>query len=144
MATNAPQDDWHKTGLRLPKDLHGKLHEAAAESGRSYNGEILARLQQSFDGPQQSVPTIGIELDSTGYPVSWDEIHAILSAIRRAGGLNAVRLEIDVFTPELVASDKRMVESNRLAQKLMRQSKQLKQAQEKTSRPKPAPSSDKS
>lgn len=49
MATNAPQDDWHKTGLRLPKDLHHALHEAAAASGRSYNGEIVARLQQSFE-----------------------------------------------------------------------------------------------
>lgn len=50
MATNAPQDDWHKTGLRLPKELHHQLHEAAATSGRSYNAEIVARLQLSFDG----------------------------------------------------------------------------------------------
>lgn len=48
MATNAPQDDWHKTGLRLPRDLHALLHEAAAASGRSYNAEIVARLQGSF------------------------------------------------------------------------------------------------
>lgn len=48
MATNAPQDDWHKTGLRLPKELHHQLHEAAAASGRSYNAEIVARLEQSF------------------------------------------------------------------------------------------------
>jgi hypothetical protein len=49
MATNISQDDFHKTGLRLPKDLHMRLHEAAAESGRSYNAEIVARLQQSFN-----------------------------------------------------------------------------------------------
>lgn len=48
MATNAPQDDWHKTGLRLPKELHHQLHEAAATSGRSYNAEIVARLQSSL------------------------------------------------------------------------------------------------
>ena len=48
MATNASQDDWHKTGLRLPKDLHAKLHAAAAESGRSYNAEIVSRLQGTF------------------------------------------------------------------------------------------------
>lgn len=51
MATNAPQDDWHKTGLRLPKELHQQLHEAAAASGRSYNAEIVARLQESFETP---------------------------------------------------------------------------------------------
>lgn len=49
MATNAPQDDWHKTGLRLPKDLHQRLHDAAASSGRSYNGELVARLEGSFN-----------------------------------------------------------------------------------------------
>ncbi|WP_428418219.1 Arc family DNA-binding protein [Methylibium sp.] len=49
MATNTPQDDFHKTGLRLPKDLHSDLHAAAAMSGRSYNSEIVARLQQSFE-----------------------------------------------------------------------------------------------
>lgn len=49
MATNAPQDDWHKTGLRLPRDLHLQLHEAAVASGRSYNSEIVARLQGSFE-----------------------------------------------------------------------------------------------
>lgn len=48
MATNIPQDDFHKTGLRLPKDLHERLHEAAAASGRSYNGEIVNRLEGSF------------------------------------------------------------------------------------------------
>lgn len=52
MATNAPQDDWHKTGLRLPKDLHSALHDAAAATGRSYNAEIVARLQQSFEGSE--------------------------------------------------------------------------------------------
>lgn len=48
MATNAPQDDWHKTGLRLPKPLHHQLHEAAAAAGRSYNAEIVARLESTF------------------------------------------------------------------------------------------------
>lgn len=48
MATNLSQDDFHKTGLRLPRDLHAKLHEAAAAAGRSYNSEIIARLEASF------------------------------------------------------------------------------------------------
>lgn len=49
MATNTPQDEFHKTGVRMPKDVHAKLHDAAAASGRSYNAEIVARLQASFE-----------------------------------------------------------------------------------------------
>lgn len=50
MATNTPQIDYQKTALRLPKDLHVQLHAAAQETGRSYNAEIVARLQSSFEG----------------------------------------------------------------------------------------------
>lgn len=49
MATSINQDDFQKTALRLPKELHAQLHAAAQESGRSYNAEIIARLQSSFD-----------------------------------------------------------------------------------------------
>lgn len=49
MATSNPQDDFQKTALRLPRDLHANLHEAAAQSGRSYNAEIVARLHASFN-----------------------------------------------------------------------------------------------
>lgn len=47
------EEDIQKTALRLPKDLHRKVHEAATESGRSMNAEIVARLQESF---QQQLP----------------------------------------------------------------------------------------
>lgn len=48
MATNISQDDFQKTALRLPRALHAQLHAAAADAGRSYNAEIVARLQQTF------------------------------------------------------------------------------------------------
>jgi predicted DNA-binding protein len=48
MATNKPQDDYKKTALRLPPELHERLHEAATASGRSYNAEIVARLEQTL------------------------------------------------------------------------------------------------
>lgn len=50
MATNKPQDDYKKTALRLPPELHERLHEAAAASGRSYNAEIVERLESSLAG----------------------------------------------------------------------------------------------
>src|SRR4051812_27210298 len=36
-------------GLRMLPDLKARIEEAAAESGRSLNAEIVARLEQSFD-----------------------------------------------------------------------------------------------
>lgn len=51
MATNIPQDNFQKTALRLPKELHARLHEAATKTGRSYNAEIIARLEASFAEP---------------------------------------------------------------------------------------------
>lgn len=48
MAQLKPQDDYMKTALRLPRDLHAKIQEEAAASGRSMNAEIVARLEASF------------------------------------------------------------------------------------------------
>ena len=53
MATNKPQDDYQKQGVRIPKTLHTRIHEAAVTSGRSYNSELIARLESSFT-PQTS------------------------------------------------------------------------------------------
>jgi len=36
-------------GLRMLPDLKARIEEAAADSGRSLNAEIVARLEQSFD-----------------------------------------------------------------------------------------------
>ena len=62
MATNKPQDDYKKTALRLPPELHERLHEAATASGRSYNAEIVARLEDSFSA-QSSAPGPAHQLD---------------------------------------------------------------------------------
>lgn len=42
------QDDYMKTALRLPRDLHAELMEAARERGRSFNSEVVARLHDSI------------------------------------------------------------------------------------------------
>lgn len=48
MATTKPQEDWAKTALRLPRDLHALVHEEAKRQDRSFNGQIVALLRQSF------------------------------------------------------------------------------------------------
>lgn len=47
--------DIQKTALRLPRDLHNSIHEAAAASGRTMNAEIVYRLQKTFD--EEVAPT---------------------------------------------------------------------------------------
>ncbi|MDM5100311.1 Arc family DNA-binding protein [Aeromonas salmonicida] len=51
--------DIQRTALRLPRDLHNAIHEAAAASGRTMNAEIVYRLQRTFDEaapPTDSAP----------------------------------------------------------------------------------------
>lgn len=46
----ANQDEYMKTALRLPRDLHAKLMDAAETTGKSLNAEMIARLTESFAG----------------------------------------------------------------------------------------------
>lgn len=45
----AQQDEYIRTALRLPPDLHARVHEAADKAGRSFNAELIARIAASFD-----------------------------------------------------------------------------------------------
>jgi predicted DNA-binding protein len=42
-------DEIQKTALRIPKELHQKIHELADKSGRSMNAEIVHRLGESVE-----------------------------------------------------------------------------------------------
>lgn len=44
----AKQDDHIRTALRLPPDLHERVHRAALETERTFNAEIVYRLRQTF------------------------------------------------------------------------------------------------
>ncbi|UCV02319.1 Arc family DNA-binding protein [Dechloromonas denitrificans] len=48
MAQLSNQDDFIKTALRLPRDLHAAVQNSAAKLNRSMNAEIIARLESSF------------------------------------------------------------------------------------------------
>lgn len=52
MATTATQADWQKTGLRLPRELHQKVHEAAREDDRTFNSQIVAFLKECIESRQ--------------------------------------------------------------------------------------------
>lgn len=52
MATNQTQADWQKTGLRLPRELHQQVHEAAREDDRTFNSQIVAFLKDCIEARQ--------------------------------------------------------------------------------------------
>lgn len=44
----ASQDDFIRTALRVPPELHAQIHSAAEEAGRTFNAEINQRLSATF------------------------------------------------------------------------------------------------
>ena len=59
MATSF-QDDYIKTALRLPRDLHAQLMEASKVQGKSLNSELIERLRQSFE-ESKTVESLAME-----------------------------------------------------------------------------------
>lgn len=87
MATNKPQDEYKKTALRLPPELHERLHAAAAESGRSYNAEIVDRLEASLD-PQNNPAALQQKM----LEMEGDAAIAVLQASKTKSDLLAAQL----------------------------------------------------
>jgi hypothetical protein len=56
-----------------------------------------------------------IYLNTDGMPISWDEISEHLRAISRAGRLNVQSQTVHVITPQLLSSQGREEEADRLA-----------------------------
>lgn len=44
----ATQDDYIRTALRVPPELHAQIHASAKANNRTFNAEIVARLSDSF------------------------------------------------------------------------------------------------
>lgn len=55
MAKPSTQDDYIRTALRLPPELHASIHASAEKAGRSFNAEIIARLAAAEDVATQYV-----------------------------------------------------------------------------------------
>ncbi len=73
--------DIQKTALRLPRELHSRILEAAENSGRSMNAEITSRLQDSFSS--LSPPQYGAYHSITGIDhLAWQHGHELTEAMR--------------------------------------------------------------
>lgn len=59
-ARKTTQADFVKTALRLPPDLHAKIHASAKHAGRTYNAELISRLEDSFSARPR--PDLALDL----------------------------------------------------------------------------------
>ena len=79
MAQLTPQDDFIKTALRLPRDIHAKVQGAATDAGRSMNAEIIDRLQDSFERPE--LPVLRIDL-TANEETRMKDVRAAIEALK--------------------------------------------------------------
>lgn len=45
------QDDYIRTALRVPPDLHKEIHAAAEKAGRSFNAQLVYLLEKGIKAP---------------------------------------------------------------------------------------------
>lgn len=71
----ATQDDYIRTALRVPPELHAQIHASAKANNRTFNAEIVARLQESFHVKGAGVAVMHMEAEGVLQPSpSADEI----------------------------------------------------------------------
>lgn len=101
--------------LRLPEEMRLKVEAEAKANKRSMTAEILARLEETFAAPPRGAD-LNITLDSTGYPISWDEIRLHASAIMNLLPLDVMTVQMSIVAPEVVSNMKRESEVDELGQ----------------------------
>ncbi len=69
----ATQDDYIRTALRVPPELHAKIHESAKENNRTFNAEIVARLEGSFQVQGSGMASMKMTAEHAEQPTA-DEI----------------------------------------------------------------------
>jgi hypothetical protein len=72
--------------IRLPAELKDLVEESAAANARSLNGEIVLRLQESFDGkavvlPDQIRQRLVDRAKAHGWPLESELLHTLVDAL---------------------------------------------------------------
>lgn len=118
-------DRYTRITLRIPKDLHSRLSDAADETSKSMNAEIIARLEESFLPAKQEHPEVALErhtlireLDSLSFEIYQlqAELHHLEHEMAEAEGemplnsyvarRNGLRKQLDRF--QMIKRDKLM------------------------------------
>ena len=90
MATSIDQKNFVKTALRLPRELHAAVHEAAQKNGRSYNSELVERIQGSFEiAEKASTEALMLEMRRTQLLLRRSQVQADASSAFFAGSDDA-------------------------------------------------------
>jgi hypothetical protein len=110
-----PKTDHDSFRLRVSPELHQRLKEAAAASGRpSMNAEIIYRLEQTFD-PAIAAYIIQLQqerrqafLDQSKDPEVWRQIDALIDQAMKSKEWDAVKVKMQELdapkpAPELSA-----------------------------------------
>lgn len=77
----ATQDDYIRTALRVPPELHAQIHASAKANNRTFNAEIVARLEESFSAKASA-------------PMSTQQIELLVSAIENKALMLSMRYDM--------------------------------------------------
>ncbi|MET3915130.1 putative DNA-binding protein [Variovorax sp. OAS795] len=86
-------DRYTRMTLRLPKELHTRLESRADETSKSLNAEIVARLEQSFEGAD-TVP-------KAQYEALQNQVQALEKAYAASEGSQKRMLQLDAMERSL-------------------------------------------
>jgi hypothetical protein len=116
MVTSVNQSDFVKTALRLPPDVHSRLHEAAQANGRSYNAEIVHRLGESFEGQEKKIIEWMAQAEGDLENPNLAKIRERAKDLIGGSGLDAMRREVEHLQARLMAANHitKLVETTQL------------------------------
>ncbi len=97
------EDRYTRITLRLPKDLHQLLADAASDTSKSLNAEIVGRLQATFAG-------LGNAPGGGRAPDDLLDAFLLASALRAEKGIYELRLDIAQSTNRQVTGLEEMAQ----------------------------------
>lgn len=97
MVTSIKQPDFKQTALRISRELHAQLHAAASLNGRSYNAEIVGRLQASFEPAPAALPplvdqAVKDEMEARGASEADALLRLVLAGQSNGGQVLSIRI----------------------------------------------------
>lgn len=104
------EDRYTRITLRIPKYLHSQLQQAADDTSKSMNAEIVARLQASFrhaapKPPFELVEDTAIASDEVLTPEQMELVREAATAAARHVVLHATSLRsVEFGTPSVVVT----------------------------------------
>lgn len=103
MASTTNQDDYIRTALRLPRDLHADVQAAAEKAGRSMNAEIIDRLSNAMNQDE-------LQRDVEKYRMMYIHLQHECAVLQQNANLVAPKLveleETKAILHQLMALDK--------------------------------------